>query len=60
MEYMMSNQNKKNTTKKQNTSKIVSLGHTPKNYADSFFKLIADLSGVIDSDQKTKAKFKYD
>ena len=59
----MSNQknNKKiNIERKENASKIVSLGHTPNNWVDAFSKFIADLSGVVDHTELKKRKHKYD
>ena len=59
----MSNQKKNKKTiqeKIPNTSKIVSVGHTPNNYIEAFSKFIADLSGVVSCNERKKGKFRYD
>ena len=54
------NKNKKNDPQKQeNTSRIVSLGHTPSSCVDSWSKLIADLSGIVHQQSKSR-KPQYD
>ena len=49
----MPNKTKK-TTSKTNTSKIVSLGFTPKTSKESFSKLLADLTSFIPLDHKKR------
>jgi len=55
------NKNKLNDpqSKSVNTSRIVSLGCNPNTWTDSWLKLIADLSGIVDQQAKTR-KNQYD